>query len=102
MGLGFHSICRREFAVPVRLGAQRSRMQFAAFVNGSSTGGTRDRHDLLWGEFTAFHPAMMKDCASKECSILLKVPSFAKRWEDPLRVFYLKVVKSDHLARMEL
>ena len=102
MGFAFHSISCREFPVPVRPAAEGSRVQFAAFVNGSSTSGTRDRHDLLWGEFTAFHSAMMKDCASKECSILLKVPSFAKRWEDPLRVFYLKVVKSDHLARMEL
>ena len=71
-------------------------MQFAAFVNGSSTGGTRDRHDLLWGEFTAFHSAMMKDCASKECSILLKSGSFAQRLE-AVPFLGAKVSKSDQL-----
>ena len=56
-------------------------MQFAAFVNGSATSGARDQHNLFWGEFTAFHSAMMKDCASKECSILLKSGSLAENLE---------------------
>jgi|KBSMisStandDraft_5_1062788.scaffolds.fasta_scaffold01429_13 hypothetical protein len=71
-------------------------MELAAFVNGSSTSGTRNQHDLLWGEFTAFHSAMMKDCASKECSILLK-SSAVRKCKKSHAICWCKVSKSKHL-----
>jgi len=75
-------------------------MQFRSVRECSSTSWTKDRHDRFRGEFSALHSAMMQDCAAERMLTIAQVPSFAKRGRSNA-VFYRKMIKSDHLSRVE-
>jgi hypothetical protein len=59
-GLGFQSVGRAKFSVPMWLGTQGTRIQFTGLVDGCGASGTSHCVDLFSGKFSGLHCPIME------------------------------------------